>query len=441
MEKTRSTLFQGLSFPEEIGENAFMTLYKWADMHNLPPGQVLAREDSPEQNAFYVLHGAIQISKKVNGQDVQVAVLGRGEWIESGSLFRRQTMSYTATALEPSVVMTITPTALGALHSEDQLAILKYINDFSQKRIDSLTTQLATLQTRNTQLTDNLFYQRLHLKTDASKSKIVQSIIKKVPRLPAFAKNLALNALGDDYSPTQLSEIIKHDPALVGMILKTINSPTYGFHSKISDIHRAIVLLGSDQISRLLIAEGVRKVMPDSPIFHELHVHTLAISQIAFLIAVKSGNKNPAQVATVGLVHALGEAVIEYIKEHNPSYAEFFNDLDSAQLGAMLFKEWDFPEVLRRCVEYQFYPEFSRPENIPTDILETVTICYLSHCCYDRFRCSQETKPASPFFDEYMALMPWKGLNLEEMIEHHLMPQIIKKLPSYPAVLRKLFKK
>lgn len=439
MQENHNSITQGLSFPKEIGEKAFMTLYKWAEVQNLSPGQVLTREGSADSNAFYVLHGAIQLSKKVNGHDVPITVLGRGEWIEPGSLVRRQATAHSATILEPSVVMTITPSILDALHSDDQVPILKYISVFFLSQIDTLTVTLAGLQTRNGQLIENLFHQRLLLKTDAGKSKIVHDIIKKVPRLPAFAKNLALNAIGDDYSPSQLSEIIKQDPALVGMILKAINSPIYGFHSKISDIHRAIVLLGSDQITQLLIAEGIRKVMPDTPIFRELHLHTLAISQIAFLIALKAGCKSPAQVATVGLIHALGEAVIEYIKANNPGYAEFFNGLDSAQLGAMLFKEWGFPEVLSRCVAYQFYPEFSRPKNIPADILETVAICYLAHCCYDRFRGSLEAIPASPFFDEYMAVMPWKGLSLEEMIEHHLMPQIIKKLPSYPVALRKLF--
>ena len=439
MLKNHNPTIHGLPFPQEIDEKVFMTLYNWAEVRNLSPGQVLTREGSVEQNAFFVVHGAIQISKKVNDQDVPITVLGRGEWVEPGSLVRRQTTAHSATALEPSVVMIITPSILDALHSDDQVAILKYINLLFLTQIDTLTATLTGLQSRNEQLIENLFRQRLLLKTDVGKSKIVHDIIKKIPRLPAFAKHLALNALGDDYSPSQLSNIIKQDPALVGMILKAINSPMYGFQAKISDIHRAVVLMGSDQIIQLLIAEGIRKVMPNTPIFRELHLHTLAISQIAFLIALKAGYKSPAQVATVGLIHALGEAVIEYIKANNPSYAEFFNGLDSAQLGAMLFTEWGFPEVLSRCVAYQFYPEFSRPKNIPPDILETVAICYLAHCCYDRFRGSEEKNRASPFFAEYMDVMPWKGLSLEEMIAHHLMPQIIKKLPSYPVALRKLF--
>ena len=66
------------------------------------------------------------------------------------------------------------------------------------------------------------------------------------------------------------------------------------------------------------MAESVRRTMPDNPEFQELHFHSVAISQISFILSQAKHIAKPAQMATIGLLHDLGQIVILLLKQQNP---------------------------------------------------------------------------------------------------------------------------
>jgi hypothetical protein len=106
-----------------------------------------------------------------------------------------------------------------------------------------------------------------------------------------------------------------------------------------------------------------------------------------------------------------------------------------------MLKEWNLPDVLWKSVEFQAYPEFSSPHNIPEELRYNITLLYLSHLCYNLFQGKKESELSTTFFDEYIELTSWRGLTLDEIFRERLLPAMVKKSKTYPLPLRQLIEK
>jgi EAL and modified HD-GYP domain-containing signal transduction protein len=78
-------------------------------------------------------------------------------------------------------------------------------------------------------------------------------VIKEARAVPAqhMASLRLMHALHDpDLSVHQLEELVKHDPALCFLILRTVNSAAYALRTTVQSIREALVLLGRDTVRR-----------------------------------------------------------------------------------------------------------------------------------------------------------------------------------------------
>jgi hypothetical protein len=143
-------------------------------------------------------------------------------------------------------------------------------------------------------------------------------------------------------------------------------------------------------------------------------------------------------VATIGLLHDLGQVVTKLLKDRNPNLNMLIDSLDRAQIGAVLLKKWNLPEVVWRSVEFQFYPEFSLPKNVPVDIRITVALVYLAHLCNEFLQGHTVYGLPTVFVDEYLSLLKWERLSVADIAQRYMLPVLIKKKNSLPAFLREL---
>jgi hypothetical protein len=103
-------------------------------------------------------------------------------------------------------------------------------------------------------------------------------------------------------------------------------------------------------------------------------------------------------------------------------------------------KAWNLPDIIWKSVEFQSYPEFSLPDNLPEDIRGVSAIFYFAHLCYDFFRgCPIEELPIT-FIDDYSPLMNWEGLSINNIAENKLLPALSGKSKNLPTPLRQLLK-
>jgi HD-like signal output (HDOD) protein len=328
---------------------------------------------------------------------------------------------------------------LEGLEEKTQVFFLKQLNLLAAQRVEELAAREEKKAIRGRLLMDRI--SEIHQKMASyTRSPMFQGVIEKVPRLPAFAGSLLVRLADTQSSVRDVSDLVKQDPSLVGVVLKCINSPYFSLANKVSDIHQAVLLLGFNEVHRLIISEGVRRSMPDNSTFRNLHLHSLAISHIAFAVSLASRTGVPAQASTLGLIHDLGKSLIELVKKQNPSLGIMADLFDDAGLGAMLLKKWNLPESVWRSVEYQMHPEIFLPSEIPAEIRQNVAILYLAHLCLDLLQGKKIEPTRTIFFNEYAEILGWERLSIEKAAAEKIVPVIRSTPQPLPAFLSRLLR-
>ena len=422
--------FNGLS------EKEIHTLYSLATIKKLQPGDILIKPGDIDQTIYLILNGKIRIMEVTEGQAKEAVFLHKGDWF--GGLAMKIQRTASVVAAEPSSIMAVNEKTFDAFEEKTQLFFFKRLNAFAIGRICQLEAREKKLTDKNIKLIKDIYRERTKGITDSQNSEMLQNILKKIPKLPVFVTTLANNLLCGRISSGEVAEQIKRDPSLVGIVLKTINSAHYGFQKKISNIQHAIVLLGFNELYQLVISGGVRQSMPDSPSFQELHSHCVDMSHISFALSQETRVGKPVELATIGLMHDLGQIVILLLKKQNPKLAMFIDSLDQSQIGGLLLKSWNLPDVIWKSIEFQFFPEFAYPANIPTEILDNTTILYLSHLCYDIYQNKSEHELHTTFLDEYKQLLNLEKYSIVDIAYKLVLPNLNKKINSLPISLRQL---
>jgi len=429
MEKSIPENHRGRAYAfEGLGEKQLRTLFSLADTKTLQKNEALFLEGDTDQALYVVLEGEIRVVKYVHGQKIEtVSTLRAGSWAGEIGFIGGMPRPASAFANKPTKVLKIDRPAASALDEETQLFLYKRLNFLTSMIIGDLDAREKELNRRNRQLTESLFSSRSGKNTDYSRSQLIQSIINKVPQLPVFASTFTHKLVRGGTSLKEISEMIQADPSLVGLVLKTLNSSYYGLQKKISDIHRGVVLLGLNGLHQLIMSAGVRRIMPNTPYFNELHHHSVTISHITFALAQNVQSSNPARLATIGLLHDLGQVVITLLRDRNPSLGILIDSLDRAQVGAVLLKEWNLPDVVWQSIKFQFYPEFSLPANVPADIRLNVAVLYLAHLCNEFLRGNTAHDLPTLFLDQYLLLLNWGKLSVPDITQRFVLPDLIRK--------------
>ena len=426
-------------FPE-LSERDLRTLYTFSEIKTLAAREVLIREGDTGQTVYVILNGEFKIVKDVNGQPMEIAILHCGDWV--GEIAFRKKVVHTASALATvsSSVMAINEATLNALTVDTQLSFLKRLNDLANERNNQLMSSEKELSSLNSRLIERIRSERLQGDVHYGDSEIVRKIIKKIPRLPSFASTLIIRLAEKNISLREATELIKQDPSSVAVVLKVVNSSFYGLRQKVSDVNHALVLIGFARMYQLIIAEGLRNSMPDTPDFNAIQSHSVAISHIAFALSLTSRTGRPSEIATIGLLHDLGRGVILLLKKQNPSLGILIDSLDHAKLGALLLKEWGMPDILSRSLEYQSYSEFLPPDMIQMEVRNNVAILYLAHLCFDLLTGTLQHTLPDIFMTQYLRPFGWAELDVGQVVQKHLLPTLTKSIETYPISFRQLLK-
>lgn len=172
-----------------------------------------------------------------------------------------------------------------------------------------------------------------------------------------------------------ISEVINADPALTTRLLKIVNSPFYGFPSQINTISRAIAVIGTHELTQLVLATSVVKAftgIPDELIkVRTFWQHSIACAICAKLLAQAAGYQHSEQYLIAGLLHNIGSLVLyqsvpELAAEAIKS-ARFGHEVlhlaeqriigfDHTEAGEALIQAWRLPESLAFVARHHHSP-------------------------------------------------------------------------------------
>ncbi|MFQ5432875.1 MAG: HDOD domain-containing protein [Nitrospinota bacterium] len=425
---------------EKLTENEVMSVYKIADIRKYAPNDIIIKDGDDDQTFFAILEGSVKVTKTTDGKTSRLATLMAGNWVGEIALVKNRPRMADVVASQPSVLMAIKPDDFKTLPGKIQLHIQKHLYDLTAKRVERLQGQNAEAIDKFAKISS--YINSLRSKSDdCIASDLIQNIIGKIPKLPRYAGDLAIKLLDPHSSAIDVAESIKTDPSLSSLVLKTINSPYFGLADKISDLYRAFLLLGFNQVYQLVLDSGIKKTMPNTPEFHELQMHSYFVSIVATEVAAISGRKESGSASgTIGLLHDIGKSVVLILKKQNPSLKNLLDLLDYAKLGSVLLESWELPALVCKVIDAQDIPIFQNPESIPSSIRDELAILYIAHSCAERLMGSPADETPGIYMKEYMSHLNIRANNLEHLAYNRILPALEKNQKSYPESTRVIIK-
>ncbi len=204
----------------------------------------------------------------------------------------------------------------------------------------------------------------------------------KIPPLPTTLGEI-LQVLSreapvpDDY---RLVEIIEKDPAISIYVLRQVNSVYYGLRCRVTEIRRAVALLGLKRVCNLVLSASLKQsfaYLEDaaSRTIYE-HIIKTSVATAAFARDLAAYLHLPlAETAfTAGLLHQLGRLVflysipqryvpLWYTDARTPPEAPAREDeerlfnTDYLRLGAATLRQWNLPDELALITNYLHAPD------------------------------------------------------------------------------------
>ena len=201
--------------------------------------------------------------------------------------------------------------------------------------------------------------------------KRIYSKVEELPTLPATATKLLSLFEDKNSNASIITEVIYKDPALAAKILKVANSAYYGFSQKISDLERAVALLGFNMVKSLAVSIGVMKSLPSrsntARAGKQLWLHSITVAVLMREMGKRIFNEKDNEAFFIlGLLHDVGIVVIDqFFCEQSE---EIINEAahasqtdisliekkilgyDHGEIGGILLTRWKFPETISSFV-------------------------------------------------------------------------------------------
>lgn len=207
-----------------------------------------------------------------------------------------------------------------------------------------------------------------------SKPEIMQNIeVNRLPSLPNVLVEMLRACEKNQASFQELSQIISRDPVIAGRVIFLANSSFYNPGSKITTLERALFLLGTDTLKTIVITASIQQFFSAFKSAHSDFLvsfwqRSLTCALLAKSLAILTSYPNPDEVYLSGLLHNIGELVLDsnqpglYNDENNvlakPSDSEQLSlekntfKFNHAQVGSYLAKEWGLNQFVCDAIEF-----------------------------------------------------------------------------------------
>ena len=197
----------------------------------------------------------------------------------------------------------------------------------------------------------------------------------QLPEVPSLVFELNEIIADPLSSAADIAELVQHSPSLAAMLLKIVNSAFYGFRSKIDTISRAVVIIGSKEVSNLALGITIMERFKDIPAelldVSSFMLHSLACGVVARILAAHGHLAATEQLFVSGMLHDIGRLVLcKYFPEiarsaligaRHSGQSLLKTELDAAgcthtRIGRALIQKWKLPCALESNVHYHHNP-------------------------------------------------------------------------------------
>lgn len=194
--------------------------------------------------------------------------------------------------------------------------------------------------------------------------------------LPAVHSQIQNMIRDPRFSMDDIAAALSKDPALTSRLLRIVNSPFYGFQSRIDTVSRAIAVVGIEDLYNLVIATcvvdkfaGVASDLCDMTGFWFRSVRCAVLCRC---LAKYCGLVHAERLFVAGLLHDIGSLVMYQVAPDKattvlrtingnrrllPTVERDVFGFTNADVGYFLLKHWRLPDALTLVVRDQLDPD------------------------------------------------------------------------------------
>jgi putative nucleotidyltransferase with HDIG domain len=277
----------------------------------------------------------------------------------------------------------------------------------------------------------------------------IEEYIKNMPSLPTSVTKVLEICNNPQTSPADLNHVISLDPVLVGRVLKLINSAYYGLGQQVTNLVRAIIMLGINTVKNLALSSSVVGNLTSSKSTAGLNMegfwrHSLCVGVAAKLIAKKRGldSKQLEEYFTGGLLHDIGKITLSAVLSNEYMLTVSSSDRDKISLvqaedrnlginhtiaGSMVVKAWKLEGAVGDVIMYHHnHLDYDGPYR---DILYTIILA-------NHFAAEMEIGFSGNLRPEKLGPSVWETLNIGPDIFDEITPAVSGEIEKAEVFLK-----
>ncbi|MDY6820567.1 MAG: HDOD domain-containing protein [Deferribacterota bacterium] len=194
------------------------------------------------------------------------------------------------------------------------------------------------------------------------KKNIIDEILSDSKKIPALPKTVfeIINIDDNDYdSLKKVVNNIKKDQGLTAALLRFVNSPLYAVPTRIDSIDRCIVLLGLNEIKRVVFSISIKAFYEkDFYLYNEsglrLWMHSYNVANISLRVGKSYKYLKNNSLFLAGLMHDIGKVfIVDYLYAPVKSYDDEKKQIGYThmEIGAYILKKWGVSEDVVQAVK------------------------------------------------------------------------------------------
>jgi len=226
----------------------------------------------------------------------------------------------------------------------------------------------------------------------------IMRVVDGIEAISPMVTELSSRLNDPDIDPKEISKVIITDQGLTSYILKRVNSPFYRLAQKVDNIFSAIVILGYNEIYRIVVEERTSRI-GIKPTREEWAHANLTSTIAAYLSSVSRLGAPGGTMVTLGMLHDIAKTIMRKSlpqpempfspdpRERLRQEVEFYG-IDHASLGGYLARLWKMPEKLSSVIEKHHWPMFWPVREVgqtAPDILKELSILSVSDIAAKNF--------------------------------------------------------
>jgi HD-like signal output (HDOD) protein len=191
-----------------------------------------------------------------------------------------------------------------------------------------------------------------------------------LPVFPAVAAEVIRTSREDGLSFDRLFQLASSDQTLAGQLIQASNTAAFSTVEPVRDLRKAVMLLGTDRASRILVAAAMKPLLTTKGLGDLWH-HSLVAARVSELIAARASVCPAGDAYLLGLIHDVGRLLLRLAPNHVTAAAQKLVDsgcpTDLAELvicgathsqaGGSVLRHWGLPEEWAVAVDFHHEPE------------------------------------------------------------------------------------